>query len=142
VWAFDYGDFNHLVLYFRSIYWALYSASSIGYYDILATNPIETVTVTLIMLFGCQILNSLVGGISSVMRTLAADKIAFQEKVKQTKDLIVRKGVDASVRNRVYYFFEYSWKRNHGVDESKVSTYPQWHVFICIRCLLYALPSL
>jgi potassium channel len=108
---------SHLTLYFRSIYWALYSASSIGYYDILATNPIETYTVTLILLFGCQMLIGLVGAISSEMQSLTTDQILFQTKLENTQALVLRNGLTPEIRESLSCYFHYNWERSHGVDE-------------------------
>jgi CRP-like cAMP-binding protein len=120
IWNFDYDQFSRLAQYFHSIYWALYSSSSIGYYDILATNNLETLTVALVLLFGCQMLNGLLGGISTVMRSFSDGVVARQYKMQMIKDLCVHKGLPSSTRDNIYYFFEYQWNRSAGVDESAV----------------------
>lgn len=120
VWSFDHTDFNNLALYFRSIYWALYVTSSAGYYDILPTNPFETVVATFIMLYGCQMVVGLLGGVSSVVETLTSDPISFQTKLENTQALAARKGLSVGIREKLACYFQYNWERCRGVEESQV----------------------
>lgn len=120
IWHFYESDLSNMTLYFRSIYWALYSASSIGYYDILATNPVETFAVTMILLYGCQMLIGLLGGISSEMQSLTSDQILFQSKLESTQALALRKGLEPALREKLSCYFQYNWQRCRGVDEFSV----------------------
>jgi hypothetical protein len=122
LWSFYQSDLSNLTLYFRSIYWALYSASSVGYYDILATNPVETFAVTMILLFGCQMFIGLLGSVSSEMQSLTSDQIVFQNKLENTQSLALRKGLSLELREKLSCYFQYNWDRCHGVDEMLVFT--------------------
>jgi hypothetical protein len=124
LYSFDHTDFNHLALYFRSIYWALYVTSSAGYYDILPTNPLETVTATLIMLYGCQMVVGLLGSVSAVVQTIASDRISFQTKLESAQALAERKGLSVEIREKLACYFQYNWERCRGVDESQVPPPP------------------
>jgi hypothetical protein len=120
IYYFDHTDFNNLALYFRAIYWALYVCSSAGYFDILPTNPIETVTATLIMLYGCQMVLGCLGSVSSVVGTFTSDKISYQTKLENTQALAERKGLSLPIREKLACYFQYNWERCRGVDEAQV----------------------
>ena len=120
VYSFDHTDLNNLALYFRSIYWALYVTSSCGYYDILPTNPVETVTATLIMLFGCQMVCGVLGSVSAVVQIIIFDRISFQTKLENAQALAKRKGLSVEIREKLACYFQYNWERCRGVDESQV----------------------
>jgi hypothetical protein len=109
-----------VVLYIRSIYWAVYSLSSIGYYDILPTNATEITAVTVILFFGCQMFNGVLGRISTVMNSFTKDLIAHQTKLSTIKELASRKGISNETRDKIYYYFEYAWTRSKGVDEATI----------------------
>lgn len=121
MWSYNYNNnLSGTLLYFRSIYWVLSTTSSIGYWDILPTNSVEIFTVILIILFGCQPLNAVVGGIAGAIFTLSADRVAFQSKLKTINAIAVRNDVSKETRDRIHYFYEYSWERSKGVDEATV----------------------
>lgn len=119
-WAFNYDIYLHLVQYLRSIYWALYSASSIGYWDIIGTNPVEILVITLILLYGCQMLNAVIGGISSLIQTLDANRKEYEKKMRIMEKLLEMKHLDRDTKEKIFYYYEYNWTRNKGVNEHQV----------------------
>ena len=122
VWHFEYDVLgSNFVLYLRSIYWALYTTSSIGYYDILGTNSVETIGITLLMLFGCQLFLSCVGDIASVMGNLDVDSKRYKTKVNEMMQLMTWKQFPSNIREKVLNYFDYDWKTTENIREDKVT---------------------
>jgi hypothetical protein len=121
VFHFNYNNsLSGTLLYFRSLYWTVSALSSIGYWDILPTNSVEIFAVILIILVGSQPLNAVVGGIAGAIFTLSADRVAFQLKLKSINAIAIRNDVSKDTRDRIHYFYEYTWDRSKGVDEATV----------------------
>jgi hypothetical protein len=132
------------VLYFRSIYWALYTTSSIGYYDILNTNPVETIGITLIMLFGCQIFNSTVGDIASLMGNLDADSKSFKTKVSDMRHVMAWKSFPSALSGKVLSYYDYTWKTTENINEEQVASNNSYRqislpIMLLFRYIYYAL---
>lgn len=122
LYSFDYSRLSGTVVYFRAVYWALSTTSSIGFYDILPRNPVEVLGASLLMIIGCQIFIGMLGGIATVIRDLNKSKRAFQKNVINMQELLKIKEISGELTNKILYFYDYTWERCRGVDETKLLT--------------------
>jgi CRP-like cAMP-binding protein len=106
--------------YLRSIYWALSSLGSIGFPDILNTNPIENSFVIVTLFLGCSLLNAIIGSIASLIGGFGRDEREFHKRVSRMKLFIARKKISPNVSSRIMRFFDYTWSRYGGVNEKEV----------------------
>lgn len=106
--------------YLRSIYWALSSLGSIGFPDILNTNPMENSFVIIALFLGCSLLNAIIGSIASLIGGFGRDEREFHKRVSRMKLFIARKNLSPNTSSRILRFFDYTWSRYGGVDEKEV----------------------
>ncbi|KAJ1413061.1 hypothetical protein B484DRAFT_402133 [Ochromonadaceae sp. CCMP2298] len=118
--AMDYAGLSHTAFYFRAMYWAVNVMASIGFADMLATNPVETVVVICIMFIGYLLFHALLGAIATLMSSFNRDKIDFNNRVERTKALMKYKKIPPDVELKVLRFYEYTWARYGGVNETEV----------------------
>lgn len=117
--AADYGAF-YGVGYTRSIYWAASVMSSVGFPDILPTNPVEYVVIILVMFFGYLVFNTLVGAIATLVGNFNREKREFNQKVERIRDLMEFTLLPTAIEARTIRYYEYLWARYEGVNESEV----------------------
>lgn len=117
--AVNYDAF-YAVGYTRSIYWAASVMSSIGFSDILPTNPVEYVMIILVMFFGYPMFNTLLGAIATMIGNFNRGKREFDLKVERIRDLMSFTSLPNSIETRTIRYYEYLWTRYEGVNETEV----------------------
>lgn len=117
--AVDY-DAYYGVGYTRSIYWAASVMSSIGFPDILPTNPVEYVVIILVMFFGYLMFNTLLGAIATMIGNFNREKREFNQKVERIRDLMQFTLLPSSLESKTIRYYEYLWTRYEGVNENDV----------------------
>ena len=86
----------------------------------LAQNPVEMVTISVIFIFGCLAFNTLLSAIATLMSSFNRDKRELHAKVSRVQSLIRYKKVPAEIESKVTRYFEYIWARYGGVNETEV----------------------
>lgn len=118
--SMDYTALDTTTSYWRSVYWAIGSMSTVSFPDISIRNPMEELFVCVVIFFGCQVFNMLVGGLSSIVSGFGQDKRLFQSHRKEIEDLVRFRNVPQSLTDRISRYHEYLWGRYKGVDEGEV----------------------
>lgn len=115
----DYGAM-YAVVYSRAIYWASSVMSSVGFPDILETNPVETVTVIFVMFIGYLLFNTLLGAIAGLIGSFNREKREFNIKVDKMRSLMRYTKIPSHIEEKVLRYYEYIWSRFGGVDEQAI----------------------
>jgi hypothetical protein len=113
-------DSYYAVIYARSIYFAASAMSSVGFPDILPTNPVEMVVILFIIFFGYLAFNALLGAIAELIGNFNREKREFNSKVDKMRDLMTFTLIPISIESKTIRYFEYLWTRYEGVDENQV----------------------
>ena len=108
------------VSYCRSIFWAVGMMSSIGFPEILPTNPLEIAVVIAVMFVGFLLFNMLLSAIASLIGSFNKDKKEFDAKVEKMKRLLTEKSVPEDLSVKILLYYEYIWARYGGVEEKEV----------------------
>ena len=116
----NYAALSHTAFYARAFYAAIGSMSGIGFADMLSQNPIEMITMSLIMVFGALCFGTLLGAIATLMGSFAREKREFLAKVAKVKELTSYKKVPAEIESKIARYYEYMWTRYGGVNEAEV----------------------
>lgn len=116
----NYAALTHTAFYARTFYWSLGAMSGIGFPDMLAQNPIEMVTISIIMMFGALSFGALLGAIATLMSSFAREKREFRAKVAKVQELTRYKKVPTDIEQKIARYFEYMWTRYGGVNEAEV----------------------
>jgi hypothetical protein len=99
--------------------------SSIGFPEIVPTNPVEIVVIMVVIFFGFLTFNMLLSAIASLIGSFNRDKQEFAARVNKMKQLIVSKSLPIEFHTKILLYYEYIWARYGGVNESEIlSTLP------------------
>jgi len=100
--------------YVDSLYWALATMTSTGYGDIHATNDVEKVFATIVMVSGKLIFGFVLGNVASTMANVEALRVKFEERFSAVQSHMKDQNMPLSLQQRVVNFFQYIWRRNRG----------------------------
>jgi len=101
----NYGD---------CVYWALATMTSAGYGDIHATNTVEKVLATVVMIFGKLLFGFVLGNVSSAMASAEMQRVLFEERFTSIQTHMKDQRLSLDIQHRVFNFYQYIWRRNRG----------------------------
>ncbi|XP_063682833.1 cGMP-gated cation channel alpha-1-like isoform X2 [Bolinopsis microptera] len=119
--ATEEGDDDHKFLrkYTVCFYWSFLTLTTIGGSSDPETN-LEYLFTGLTFFNGVFVFAAVVGNVGDVISNMNAARTEFQAKVDDIKRYMVHHRVPDSLQKRVKKWFDYSWGRTHGVDESSL----------------------
>ncbi|KAL5255127.1 hypothetical protein ACHWQZ_G014532 [Mnemiopsis leidyi] len=119
--ATEEGDDDHRFLrkYTVCFYWSFLTLTTIGGSSDPETN-LEYLFTGLTFFNGVFVFAAVVGNVGDVISNMNAARTEFQAKVDDIKRYMVHHRVPDSLQKRVKKWFDYSWGRTHGVDESSL----------------------
>lgn len=111
--------------YTRAVYFAIVAMSTVGYGDIKphASNVIETVFTSAVILFGGLLLPSVVGGLASLMADLNKGVREYRAKLSELYASMQRQRLSPNLQSALLQYHDYVWTRQKGVDELSVLAY-------------------
>ena len=116
----NYGSLSGTSFYFRALFWAVDVLSSISASGILPVNPVETVSIIVIMFFGYLLFNTMIGAIASLMGNFNKDMREFAARVERMRQLVKHKAIPRQIEGKILRYEEYKWARYGGVNEAQV----------------------
>ena len=116
----NYGSLSGTSFYFRALFWAINVLSSVGATGILPVNPVETVSIIVIMFFGYLLFNTMIGAIASLMGNFNKDMREFAARVERMRQLVKHKAIPRQIEGKILRYEEYKWARYGGVNEAHV----------------------
>ena len=108
--------------YIRSLYWAVVTATTVGYGDITPNRNVEYVLSMLVIVIGASMWAFIIGNFASLLSNLDSTQTAFWTRVELVTQFLRSRGVPPDVNENVRGFYEYTWGRYRGADERHLLT--------------------
>jgi potassium voltage-gated channel Eag-related subfamily H protein 7 len=91
-------EFGPYPIYQAGMYWAIATITSVGYGDIAATNTVERLVGSFLLLFGGLLWASIIGDICGIIATLDINSIEFRQIYDQVNTMLVSRLTAPSAR--------------------------------------------
>ena len=106
--------------YLISVYWALVTLTTVGYGDIVPTNPLETLYASVAVIVGALCFAYIIGDIGSLIASMDKQAAVQEEKIAALKEYLAWRGIprELSVRTRRYY--EHYYRHKDIFDETEI----------------------
>ena len=117
----EYSAWNGLG-YLRSIYFVVVGMSTVGYGDIIPQpgNLVETLYVTVFILFGGLMYPAVVGGVACLLENINRPKMMHKGRMDSARKWMVRHNLPDQMQNRIQRYYNYIWSRQGGINENDV----------------------
>lgn len=111
--------------YVASVYWAMTTALTIGYGDVVPNTTLERIFVCVMMLASSVLYASIFGQVTSLVHSLDDIQMRYRRHLQQYNEFTQMYKLPASLRLRIYSLIHYKWQLTRGFEtESVISTLP------------------
>ena len=107
-------------LYIRAFYWTITTLTTIGYGDIVPTEPAQTVFVIFIELLGAAMYGMIIGNIANLIANIDVAKSQYREKLDKINAFLNYRNIPHDLQRKINNYYSYLWESRRGYDESAV----------------------
>mmetsp|Transcript_38000 Transcript_38000/g.107336 ORF Transcript_38000/g.107336 Transcript_38000/m.107336 type:complete len:631 (-) Transcript_38000:186-2078(-) len=98
-------DHNGIARYITSLYWSIYTLTTVGYGDISPQNIGEKCVAMVGMIFGVSMFAYFMGSMSSLVAAMSSADTIASKKIKQMKEFMHNRRVPRSLSNKIEKFY-------------------------------------
>lgn len=117
-------DKSNWELYILSMYWTITTVSTVGYGDITATNNLERVANSCIMLLGVLIYSYMVGSLTNVISSVDSRRAKLVKHLESLSELAKEYQLGKAFYSRLTNAVEYENKNNNKELDNLVASLP------------------
>ena len=107
--------------YVTSLYWAMMTATTVGYGDISITNSSEQMFAVLIMILSNLMGAIIFGNVTTLIQSLNASENRHSDRTEMIEELIETHGISLELADRMRETIEYQWDLTRCFDMDQVS---------------------
>ena len=107
-------------LYIRAFYWTITTLTTIGYGDIVPTEPAQTVFVIFIELLGAAMYGMIIGNIANLIANIDIAKSQYRDKLDKINAFLNYRNIPHDLQQKINDYYNYLWESRRGYDESAV----------------------
>lgn len=111
---------DHVLLYIRSVYWAVTTIATIGYGDITPVTPAQTLYATFVEIIGAGIYGYIIAIFTSLIAKLDVARNHFTEHLEKINTFMRLRKIPPLLQERIRGYHEYLWNSRRGYDEAHV----------------------
>jgi voltage-gated potassium channel len=117
------GEFtSNGAVYLEAFYWTVTTLTTIGYGDIVPTNPVQFFYVIIVMLMGAAVYGFIIGNIANIIANIDVAKSQFREKLENVNTFLKYRNIPAELQKRIRDYYDYLWESRRGYEESSLLT--------------------
>jgi voltage-gated potassium channel len=117
------GEFtSNGAVYLEAFYWTVTTLTTIGYGDIVPTNPVQFFYVIIVMLMGAAVYGFIIGNIANIIANIDVAKSQFREKLENVNTFLKYRNIPADLQKRIRDYYDYLWESRRGYEESSLLT--------------------
>lgn len=106
--------------YFAGLYFAIITASTTGYGDIVASNDAERAYMVLAMLLSVVVFGYAIGSIAGLWAEMNASNVRFQARMSQINTYIKQERLPTDLGRRLRVYYERYLQRRSAFDEEAI----------------------
>jgi hypothetical protein len=107
--------------YVISLYWAMMTATTVGYGDISITNSAEQIFAVVIMILSNLMGAIIFGNVTTLIQSLNASENRHSDRTEMIEELIETHGISTELAERMRKTIEYQWDLTRCFDMDQVS---------------------
>ena len=105
--SFGYEGSGIGEMYTIGFYWTITTITTVGYGDISATNTIERIIASIIMIIGVLAFSFSTGSLSSIIQNVDSRQAAYRQRLDVLKELRMNYGIDDNLYMELNAFINF-----------------------------------
>jgi len=111
--------------YVASLYWAMTTALTIGYGDVVPSTTLERIFVCVMMLTSSVLYASIFGQVTTLVHSIDHIQMRYRMHLQQYNEFSQTYKLPAALRSRIYSLIHYKWQLTRGFEtEIVMNTLP------------------
>jgi len=111
--------------YVASLYWAMTTALTIGYGDVVPSTTLERIFVCAMMLTSSVLYASIFGQVTTLVHSIDHIQMRYRMHLQQYNEFSQTYKLPVALRSRIYSLIHYKWQLTRGFEtESVMNTLP------------------
>ena len=120
-WYFEPGIPRDLYgRYIASLYFSVYTITTIGYGDVTPTNTLERSFTTVIMFFGAAIFAFIISQVSNLAQELSSSSVHHRQRMDTLMDLASYRNLDTELVFQIRRYFQRDFLRQRVANENLI----------------------
>ena len=106
--------------YIASLYFSVYTITTIGYGDVTPTNTMERTFTTVIMFFGAAIFAFIISQVSNLAQELSSSSVHHRQRMDTLMDLASYRNLDTELVFQIRRYFQRDFLRQRVANENLI----------------------
>lgn len=120
-WSLEPGIPNDLYgRYIASLYFSVYTITTIGYGDVTPTNTIERTFTTICMFFGAACFAFIISQVSNLAQELSSSSVLHRQRMDTLMDLASYRNLDTELVFQIRRYFQRDFLRQRVANENMI----------------------
>jgi len=132
---FDSWDQSLFIIYFRALYFAFTTLTTVGYGDITPLLPLEIGVTIVLQMCGTSLFGFIIGNVASLMTAEDENILILKEKRATVQNVIRSRELPEEIASKIRRHYEYAWKQKYIDKEEEI--FEELPISIRTECALF-----